>query len=716
MAYPPPYGVPPGAPPPGFPPRQPMQAPPVGMPPGLDFSAPIIRLGTGGVPDAAPPRPRAGPGSGTDPLGGQRNIERERERMRENMMAAQAPTREELARTIFVGGLGEDMVDDEDIEAILRCAGKLRRWTRVRDADDKKCKFGFAEYEDVDSLEAAVEMFAGGVAVPVKSEVKTEEDEEKKVAKMLVVVDEQSKSYVSEWKSRGREDDNARQFRIDGCKEDLRQCLSAISNASAFGANRAADMDRDGDTATANETEDVKPNVDVVNIPLTLEDELADIPAEQRATVVAEIRAFRDRSNRRDIERLKREEELEQAERNRQSPRINRLASPTPSKAPTGPNGVPVGPRGTQIPGAPAGPKGFRGAQIPQDYVNGVNFVGANGAYPGISREDEDAEESDEELERRRQARREEELERQYLELERRRQGKERSRALAQQREREREAREKAEADRARDQLAKKLKAWNDDEETRIGHDEYYRDRSAWVRRRQAIRDREEKQDARDRREEEREKEEERRRQGEAQGQADDFLAQMGRELGQKAQQPGSVSGGFKISITSAARTKATANQPAPRRAFDDAEGLLADDDAATGSTKRPALKPLTDLSTVPTDLTDEEKREGQDQLWEEVPRDAETLYSWPVQWQYITPQVLAEEIRPFVEKRVVDYLGVQEDFLVDVVVEGLKEKKKAEDLIQELAEGMEDEAEPLIRKVWRRIVFWSEAGARGFA
>ncbi len=54
---------------------------------------------------------------------------------------------------------------------------------------------------------------------------------------------------------------------------------------------------------------------------------------------------------------------------------------------------------------------------MPSDYVNGVNFVGANGASNGISlnREDEDAEESDEELEARRHKKHEEELEKQYF-------------------------------------------------------------------------------------------------------------------------------------------------------------------------------------------------------------------------------------------------------------------------------------------------------------
>ncbi len=44
---------------------------------------------------------------------------------------------------------------------------KTSRWTRATDADNKACKFGFAEYEDPESLSTAVEVLRD-VEVPVK--------------------------------------------------------------------------------------------------------------------------------------------------------------------------------------------------------------------------------------------------------------------------------------------------------------------------------------------------------------------------------------------------------------------------------------------------------------------------------------------------------------------------------------------------------------------
>ena len=709
----------------------------------------MIRLGVDGKPGTPADRLTSnqggrseGRGSNAEPLGRRdrlglgadrndsRNLDRERAAVRESMMALHPPTREEVARTIFIGGLSEGTPDDDAVENLLRCAGKLRRWTRAKDADDKRCKFGFAEYEDVESLEAANEILVD-ISVPLfkGSSVVKDEGGKVKMTKLLVVVDEQSKNYIDEWKGKRREDDDARQFRIDGCKEDLRQCLTGLANAGAFLVNningeQGGVIDANGDTTMgeANGEKGAGDGAEIVTIPVTLEDELSDIPAEMRATVADEIKAFRYRSNRRDLERLRREEELEQAERLRSGGgRMNRIASPPPASAPSGPasaaNGIPVGPRDrTGVQGAPAGPRGYRGAQLPNDYVNGVSFVGANGAPNGINREDEDASDSDDELERRRQAKKKEALEKQYVDLEKRWQNRERARGAALERETARERQENLQREGEKEAIAKRLREWDDDEEARMGREEYYADRGSWMRQRAAYRDREQREDDRDRVAEEREKAEERRRAAEARGMADDFFEQMETEVEQKvAEQP---SGGFKMSLGSAAaRTKAAAadRQPAPRKAMADVEGLLEDEeDAAASGLKRPELKPLTDTSTAPIDMSDEEKAAARQQLAADIPTSADELFAYTVKFNYLTPAIVNEQIRPFVEKKVVEFLGVQEALLVDTVVEGLRERKEARGIVGELEDALEEEAEVLVRKVWRLVVFWTEGEARG--
>jgi hypothetical protein len=756
------YGAPPGAfgghqPSYGTPVMAPpgMDAPPAAAPaqfniPGVNFNAPVIRLGmdqkTGPpVSDRDRDRDRGardGRGGNTEFAGGNsrraglgadggsRNLERDRAQIRESMLSVQPPTREEVARTIFVGGMGDDAPHDEAIENILRCAGKLRRWTRARDADDKKCKFGFAEYEDVDSLEAANELFGQGIEVPAFKAgqlIREGENNDIKQIKLHVVIDEQSHKYIEEWTSKRNEDDDARQFRLDGCREDVRQCLTSITNADSFMANAGVNGDGETDANGADGENPGDENAEVVNIPLTAqtEDDLADVPEDMRATVAAEIRNFRERSNRRDLDRLRQEEELEQKERQRAAgSRLSRLASP-PRVGPAGStNGVPLGPRDRTagLSGAPSGPRGHRG-QMPSDYVNGVTFVGANGAVNGISlnREDEDAEESDEELEARRRKRREDELEKQYLDQERKWLNRERVSGSARQRDRENEARSNEQKQRQKEVMLERLRKWNDDEENRLGHEEYYVDRSAWLRKRGAYRDTEARRDDLDRANEVKEASSQQTRDAEARGQADAFLDQLDSDIATRsAAEPAASGGPFKLNL-GAAKNKvsaaAAAAAPVPKRFVADLEGLLDDEEDAATSGRKTSLKPLADTSTLPTngaDLSDEDRAVARQQLAAEIPSDVDALFAYKIRWASLSSENIETQIRPMVEKKVVEYLGVQEELLVHALVDGIKNHRAPEELVGELEPALEEEAKLLVKKVWRLVVFLSESEGRG--
>ena len=166
--------------------------------PNINFNAPVIRLGTTGPGKPAPLGAEGGrreseQRSGRAGLGMDMNAQRQA--VRDTMMQLIPPTKEEVVRTIFIGGITEGTGGDEAIEKILGCAGNLKRWIRAMDADNKACRFGFAEYEDPESLAAAVEVLKN-VEVPVKSQaqatngVKEEDDEEheKKVEKSKLLV------------------------------------------------------------------------------------------------------------------------------------------------------------------------------------------------------------------------------------------------------------------------------------------------------------------------------------------------------------------------------------------------------------------------------------------------------------------------------------------------------------------------------------------------
>ena len=181
----------------GFPPNF---QPPANMP-NINFSAPVIRLGTTGPMKGSTPlggdtgrrESNLESRSGRPGLGAGQGMEAQRQAVRESMMQLVPPTKEEILRTIFIGGITEGVGGDDGVERILQCAGNLRRWTRATDADNKACRFGFAEYEDPESLATAVDVLRD-IEVPVKPQStngtkKEEEDRDNfKVEKAKLLV------------------------------------------------------------------------------------------------------------------------------------------------------------------------------------------------------------------------------------------------------------------------------------------------------------------------------------------------------------------------------------------------------------------------------------------------------------------------------------------------------------------------------------------------
>ncbi|KAJ5542434.1 hypothetical protein N7535_004854 [Penicillium sp. DV-2018c] len=733
------YGAPPGmAPPPG------MAAPGTGAPPGMqqtnnqpgrpggfppnfqpppnmpniNFSAPVIRLGTSGpAKPAAQENGRDRPSDGPGRRGGLGSMGMDTQRHHgRDMMQLQPPTREEVARTLFIGGITEGVGGDDGIERILRSTGILRRWIRATDADDKPCRFGFAEYDDAESLEIAIETLKD-VEVPVKRQTpRAEGEEEREVEKspLLVVVDDGTLSYLEQFESsRAEQDPEERQARFDAARANLNKVLSELFNPEIpVKKEDVSGLDADGNV----EMKDAgAPEGEVVTIPIAMEDELADIPPEMRANVAKEIAAFRERSNRRDIERLRREEEIESMERARNSnSRINRLASP-PVSAPLGPaagiNGIPLGPRDRHVPNAPSGPKAF-GVQIPRDYQQGVSFVNG-GTLHGFSAKDEDSDASDEEIERRRKERLEAEDAKAFADQERRWLNRERSRTAALEREKKREEEEDEKLQAAHDEMEARLAAWNDDTEQSRKVAEYYADRGAWLRSRESFRLREAKMDEADRAAEERELAQAARQQEQARGMADDFLARQAKELEARAPEVPREPQRFKLSLGAAAQKALAATS---RRTVAEVEGLLEDEEEPAEATRRPLIPIKFDSAAEAAGLTDEERAQAARQLAAEIPVEKEGLWGWQVKWEFVDDAVISDQLKPFVEKKIVEYLGVQEQMLVDVVEEHVRKRGSPQELVEQLEEALDEEAEVLVRKLWRMIIFFSESEKRGLS
>lgn len=649
--------------------------------PNINFNAPVIRLGTAVGKSGSPAMGGRGDdrsgsgGGGRQGLGMERGSDQGRTAVREALQVLVPPTNEEKLRTIFIHQIPEGVGSDQGMERLLGAVGKLRKWdasASVMD-DHKGAKFGFAQFEDIDSLSVAIKLLQDEeVNVPVKRQQavgdapKDDTFEGIEKTKLQVTVDPSSIKYVESHEESREGDESDTVERIAAARAALNDVIRELFYPST---NTAADGA--GDVTMGNaESGD---NVEVVNIPLAQDDELADIPAEMREVVAGEIAAFRERSNRRDLERLKREEEMEELERQRNAPtRSSRLDTPPP-----GTNNIPLGPRGG-VPNAPSGPKGSNQGRIA--FVNG----GISNAEFSINREDEDTDADDEELHQRQVSKQKADAEKMYLEAERKWSNRERSRQAALERERDRERQDTESFERRKqDQLARE-KAWDDEREASRKSHPYYRDHGDWARKRGADRADEEARDEADRKAERDEERRERVAAERARGMADSFLDKQAEEIESRQAPSVSAPQPFKLSLGAAAQ-RAQASRAAPqRRTIAEVEGLL-DDEEADASTKRQLIPIQFEPTSASASMTDEEISQAIRALAQEIPSDKEGLWSWEVKWDYMDDGVVKEKLRPFVEKKIVEYLGVQEEMLVEAVEEHLRGHGTAAALVEEL-------------------------------
>jgi hypothetical protein len=174
-----------------------------------------------------------------------------------------------------------------------------------------------------------------------------------------------------------------------------------------------------------------------------------------------------------------------------------------------------------------------------------------------------------------------------------------------------------------------------------------------------------------------------------ARGMADSFLDRQAEELesrpGAGTPRMGGAQQPFKLSLGAAAQKVQKEKAAPPRRTVAEVEGLLEDEEDVEKTSKRTLIPIKFDPSTANAALSEEERDQAVRQLAAEIPTEKDGLWEWDVKWEFVDDAVIVEKLRPFVEKKIVEYLGVQEQLLVEVVEEHIRNRGKPHDLVEQL-------------------------------
>ncbi|KAL3819213.1 hypothetical protein ACJIZ3_005118 [Penstemon smallii] len=93
-------------------------------------------------------------------------------------------------------------------------------------------------------------------------------------------------------------------------------------------------------------------------------------------------------------------------------------------------------------------------------------------------------------------------------------------------------------------------------------------------------------------------------------------------------------------------------------------------------------------------------------QLIDTIPKTKDELFSYEINWVIYDQNALHERMRPWISKKIADFLGEEEVTLVDYIVSSTQEHVDAGEMLERLQAILDDEAEMFVLKMWRMLIF----------
>ncbi|MBW0472873.1 hypothetical protein O181_012588 [Austropuccinia psidii MF-1] len=658
--------------------------------------------------------------------------------------------------SLFVGSIAEG-VDDAWLERLLGCAGHLVSLRRIRDPNGKPKPFGFAEYGDPESVLRCLKVIHGA-QLPINGGKGGEKS-------IMVKPDDKTKARLDTYESTRIKTDQDAELDAQAI-ERLEGLISQMKDPDILAAT-ASDPNSTNNLNNGNGTPSSKKNSAAHLQDLAPE----DLPEESRGTITREIQFFRERaiSKRGDAEKAAKEREKSNREAGSGSPIGPRGYGSSNTKTAYGSsNNTPMGPRANTN---PTSTTSSSNSNDPQSFNRPMGFVRAgqiaaaqqhlnNPSIGSISNNDPSIPLTDEEEEKLRQERRKRMDHMEFKERERRWETRERNRAQTYQRDQQREKAIKEEEIRLRNLMKNRLANWDDEIEMERGKELFYSNRLKWRLTRRPFRQREEKSDRIDQELETEQLEAIRKESEEFLNKQAEMIAKMHDE-NRKAGLLQIDEGGKPIQLSFGGLTNNQNGSLKPINVIGGTSGiqpisfkkdgklpggLLGNgDDDDDGFRKKRALIPLTyddddddevneanqsqehlsatkinikfGKSNTPSKdsgISEDKKKIKMKDIVASVPIDKEQLWEVKINWDWLSESVIEDKLKPFANKKIMEYLGLQEDELVTAIIDHIRARKDAPGLVEELEPVLAEEAEEFTLKFWRMLVFEVRAAEAG--
>lgn len=130
------------------------------------------------------------------------------------------------------------------------------------------------------------------------------------------------------------------------------------------------------------------------------------------------------------------------------------------------------------------------------------------------------------------------------------------------------------------------------------------------------------------------------------------------------------------------------------------------DDDADKPKKKLKPLPPPTSTDSKKDNKSADEKRKHIKTLIEKIPTDKTDLFAYNIDWDLVDNQLMEKRIRPWVNKKIAEYIGEPEPSLTDFICSKVLAGSNPKAILEDVQMVLDEEAEVFVVKMWRLLIY----------
>lgn len=168
---------------------------------------------------------------------------------------------------------------------------------------------------------------------------------------------------------------------------------------------------------------------------------------------------------------------------------------------------------------------------------------------------------------------------------------------------------------------------------------------------------------------------------------------------------------GFEMKLSS---NMPSAASQASRKKLEAVFGGVDDDELAGAVPKRKLVK--LDEEEASKDESDEaeDKKRIIKSLIERIPTAKEELFAYSLDWSIVDQGLVDRRIRPWVNKKIIEYIGEEELTLTDFICSKVIARSSPKHILEDVSMVLDEEAEVFVVKMWRLLIYETEAKKLG--